>query len=97
MLWFSEDYKKTRDTDVMRGYLDRPYDLYGLIHTIMDLARINADLFDPSKSIVSEKYVMPARIVNGNLAYLKLKPESLCNPKTIDEETKVLEKFVDGL
>jgi heptose-I-phosphate ethanolaminephosphotransferase len=54
ILWLSEEYKKSRDTELFSDYLERPYQLDNLIHTIMDLARLETDILDPARSAVTQ-------------------------------------------
>ncbi|MDR3253935.1 MAG: phosphoethanolamine transferase [Synergistaceae bacterium] len=96
LLWFSDDYKKIRDVGPMKEYLDRPYELDNLIYTIMDLGHIETVLMNPAKSIVSDKFVFPVRRVHGvgaKKAYIEIEPTGLYNPKTYDEEKKLLEEY----
>jgi heptose-I-phosphate ethanolaminephosphotransferase len=98
MVWFSDGYKKIRDTNPLRGYLDRPYQLDGLIHTILDMAHIKTDMADESKSIVSGGYEVQARLVRGNetlMPYLWIEPTSMYNTGTIEEEKNALDALLD--
>ena len=92
LVWFSKDYKKARDTDKMRQYINRPFDLDSLIYAVTDLANLKTDLVNPSRSIFSDKYQVPARMVAAE-PYVILAPQSLNNPKTLSDEIKAVEDF----
>jgi heptose-I-phosphate ethanolaminephosphotransferase len=94
-IWFSEGYRKSRDTGVFSNYLERPYQLDRLIHTVLDLARIKTDMFDPALSLISETYVVPPRFVDLKATYLDLEPKSLYNPNTVEEEIEALNRFAE--
>lgn len=69
--WFSGDYSKIRDTKIMAQYRERPYDLDSLIYAIMDLANIKTELLDKTRSIFSDKYKVPARMI-GTRPYIDM-------------------------
>ena len=92
MVWFSDNYKKIRDTRKMKAYTDRPFDLDSLIYAIMDLANLKTDLLDPSRSIFSDKYKVPARMIIAE-PYINLPPQERNNPKTLSNEIKAVEDF----
>ena len=92
MVWFSKDYQKTRDTEGLRGHTDRPFDLDSLIYAIMDLANLKTDLLDKSRSIFSDKYKVPARMIVAD-PYINLPPQGLNNPQTLSDEIKAVEDF----
>jgi heptose-I-phosphate ethanolaminephosphotransferase len=91
ILWVSHEYGKSRDTEAFKGYMDRPYELDAMIHTIIDLAGIETSLLDRTKSLVSEHYRMPARILltPQKTTYLSVEPADLSNPRTSEEEKRV--------
>ena len=92
MVWFSDNYKKIRDTRKMKAYTDRPFDLDSLIYAIMDLANLKTELLDPLRSIFSDKYKVPARMITAE-PYINLPPQELNIPKYLSEEIKTLEDF----
>jgi heptose-I-phosphate ethanolaminephosphotransferase len=93
ILWMSDEYRKNSDTGAFEEYADRPYELDGMIHTIIDLAGIDTSLLDRTKSLVSELYVMPARILFNpkKTTYLSVEPMNLVNPRTSEEERRASE------
>ena len=93
MVWFSKDYKKARDTTRMKEYTERAFDLDSLIYAIMDLANLKTDLLDRSRSIFSDKYKVPARMIVAE-PYVNMPPQGLNNLKTISGEIKAVEEFI---
>jgi glucan phosphoethanolaminetransferase (alkaline phosphatase superfamily) len=93
ILWTSDEYRKNSDTSALKEYADRPYELDGMIHTIIDLANIDTPLLDKTKSLVSEFYRMPARILFNpqKMTYLSVEPRDLLNLKTSEEERRLSE------
>jgi heptose-I-phosphate ethanolaminephosphotransferase len=96
VLWMSDEYRKNRDAAAFEGYADRPYELDGMIHTIIDLAGISAHLLDKTKSLVSEFYEMPARILfsPSKTTYLSVEPRDLINPRTSEDERRISEAAI---
>ena len=92
MVWFSKGYKNVRDTTRMKAYRERPFDLDSLIYAIMDLANLKTNLLDKSRSIFSDKYKVPARMIVAE-PYVNMPPHGLNNPKTISDEIKAVEEF----
>lgn len=92
LVWFSRDYKKIRDIETLKGYRDRPFDLDSLIYAIMDLANLKTELLDKTRSIFSDKYQVPARMVIAE-PYFTLPPLELRNNKTLSDEIKAVESF----
>jgi hypothetical protein len=58
----------------------------------MDLANLKTDLLDPSRSIFSDKYKVPARMIIAE-PYINLPPQERNNPKTLSNEIKAVEDF----
>jgi heptose-I-phosphate ethanolaminephosphotransferase len=96
IVWFSEEYKRGRDTSLLRGYADRPYRLDDAIHSIIDIAGLKTQFFDPSRSIFSPLYLMRARGCFGKL-YLELPPLDLVNPRTVKRERELNRLFSQGI
>lgn len=94
VLWTSESYKRTKTFPAADDFVDRPYELDNVIHTILDLAHIQMPLLDHTKSIVSEQYVLPARFIYGESPYLMLPPQGLVNEKTAEREIDALEQLL---
>jgi heptose-I-phosphate ethanolaminephosphotransferase len=94
ILWLSDIYKKNRGAGRFFDYLDRPYELDGMIHTILDLAGIRTALLDETQSLVSDKYETPARLLfkPDKTPYLFVEPEYLFNSGTIGDEIGALRK-----
>lgn len=92
MVWFSDNYKKIRDTGMMKAYTDRPFDLDSLIYAIMDLANLKTGLLDKSRSVFSDKYKVPARMIVAE-PYLNIPPHGMNNPKTLSDEIIAVEEF----
>ena len=76
----------------MKEYTKRPFDLDSLIYAIMDLANLKTELLDPLRSIFSDKYKVPARMITAE-PYINLPPQELNIPKYLSEEIKTLEDF----
>ncbi|MDR1019149.1 MAG: sulfatase-like hydrolase/transferase, partial [Synergistaceae bacterium] len=90
ILWMSDEYRKKGEAGAFKEYADRPYELDGMIHTVIDLAGIDTPLLDRTKSLVSEFYRMPARVLFNprKMTYLSVMPEDLANPRTSEEERR---------
>ena len=58
----------------------------------MDLANLKTELLDPSRSVFSDKYKVPARMVTAQ-PYIVLPPQNLNAPKTLSDEIKAVEEF----
>jgi heptose-I-phosphate ethanolaminephosphotransferase len=95
IVWFSEEYKRVRETDLYQTYLDRPYRLDDIIYSIMDIAGLKTYLYDPSRSIFSSSYYMRARMCLGKM-YLAYPPENLVNPRTVEQESKLMRWLLEG-
>ena len=96
VVWFSEEYKRVRDTAPLREYADRPYRLDDTIHSIIDIAGLKTRFFNPSRSIFSPSYLTRARGCFGKL-YLELPPLDLVNPRTVERERELNRLFLLGI
>uniref|UniRef100_UPI003C6D7205 hypothetical protein n=1 Tax=Acinetobacter baumannii TaxID=470 RepID=UPI003C6D7205 len=63
-VWTSPSWQQTHPRD-LQALVDRRYSSEDLIHTWSDLAGLNYDLFDPTKSLVSNDFRHEVRW-NGN-------------------------------
>ncbi|MDR2179539.1 MAG: phosphoethanolamine transferase [Synergistaceae bacterium] len=95
IVWFSEEYKNERNIGFFQNYRDRPYRLDDTIHAIIDIAGLKTCFFDSSRSIFSDSYRMRARASGGKL-YLDIPPLDLVNPQTVDQERKLMRRFLQG-
>ena len=93
IVWASPEYRRQRDVSAFAGYLDRPMRLDDAIHAIMDLAGLKTDLLDPTRSVLSDQYVMRPRIVDGQF-YLDYPPTDVANPATMEQERILNQKFL---
>ncbi len=64
-IWFSDKYKDSYQDVIKRvsSALDRPYQADRLPHTIIDLSRLNHDIYIDNDSIISDNYTTRDRIV----------------------------------
>jgi heptose-I-phosphate ethanolaminephosphotransferase len=95
--WFSEEYRRARDIRPFKGWLDRPYSLDDVIHSVIDIAGLKTRLLDPTRSLFSESYVMRARrCPAAGKMYMELPPLDLFNRATGEEERELESRFLRG-
>ena len=58
MIWMSELYKKKHPdiVSLVETSLDRSYMIDDLPHLMLDIAGIDCKWYDPSRSVINEKY-----------------------------------------
>ena len=95
IVWTSPEYRRQRDVSAFAGYLDRPMRLDDTIHALIDLAGLDTDLLDPTRSVFSDRYVMRPRVVNGKF-YLDYPPVDLVNAATAEQERILNQKLLSG-
>ena len=64
-IWMSDKYKKTHH-DVVKSVersIDKPFATDDLPHLLLDLAGIKCEMFDPSRSLLNEKYISLKRLI----------------------------------
>lgn len=67
IIWVSDKYKEKhpKTVEAIKNAIKRPYMTDSLVHTLLDLAKIKTKQYDPTKSIINDKFVEIPRIVNG--------------------------------
>ena len=95
IVWLSPAYRAQRDVSAFAGYLDRPMRLDDTIHAVMDLAELQTDLLDRTRSVFSEQWIMRPRVVNGRF-YLAYPPVKLMNLATAEQEMELDQKLLSG-
>lgn len=93
--WFSDEYRQQRDVSAFDGYLDRPFRLDDTIHVILDLAGLRTELWDPTRSLFSDRYQMRPRAVFEDF-YLNYPPLDLVNRATFEQERRLDEELISG-
>ncbi len=66
-LWISDDYKKSLSTLIFDT--SRPYQNDNLLHSIIDLAHIETELFKPELSLFNKEYKEQIRTIQGSEYY----------------------------
>ena len=68
-IWMSDTYKESHPQilDKVERALERPYVLDNLPHLLLDLAGIKCEMFEPDKSLISDEYVSPRRLIHTSL------------------------------
>ena len=58
MIWMSDKYKENHPDVVkqVEGSLDKPFMIDDLPHLMLDIAGIDCEWFDPTRSLINEKY-----------------------------------------
>lgn len=66
-IWVSDKYKEKHPKTVaaVKNAINRPYMTDNLVHTLLDLAKIQTKQYDTTKSVINDKFVEIPRIVNG--------------------------------
>ena len=68
LVWTSPSWQQTHPRD-LQALVDRRYSSEDLIHTWSDLAGLNYDLFDPTKSLVSNDFQHEVRWIGNPYAH----------------------------
>ena len=58
IIWVSDKYKEKRPSmiDKIQQSVNRPFMTDDLPHLMLDIAGINCEWFDPSRSLINDKY-----------------------------------------
>lgn len=62
LIWLSPEWQKTTPQN-LTALTNRPYTLEHFIHTWSDLAGLTYDVFDPTKSLINQKYITQPLII----------------------------------
>lgn len=69
LLWFSKQNPKRTKDSILRSYTNRKYNLEDFEHTFSDLLGVSHNLFEPSKSIVNDKFKEKNRLIKDGVDY----------------------------
>ena len=64
IIWETDNWQKTYNLNLEHS-TNNPYQSSDLIHTISDMARLQYDRFDPTKSIINKEFKIRQRFI-GN-------------------------------
>ena len=68
-IWMSDKYMKVHP-DIAESFVnskDKPYMIDDIPHLLLDLAGIECDLYEPSRSFINEEYSYPKRLINESM------------------------------